>query len=108
MSRARPSELEATGASRRMLTSYESALSDVARILSQVAGLEASAVTPTDSLREDLEVDSLAMLQFVVAVERRFGVRIPDSEVEHLMTVADVLERIGRSTTTTAHISPRR
>ena len=50
--------------------------------------------TPEKSFTEDLDVDSLSMVEIVVAAEEKFGVRIPDDQVKNLKTVGDAVSFI--------------
>ena len=43
---------------------------------------------------DDLDVDSLSMVEVVVAAEERFGVKIPDDQVSELATVGDAVNFI--------------
>jgi acyl carrier protein len=43
---------------------------------------------------DDLDVDSLSMVEVVVAAEERFGVKIPDEQVTELKTVGDAVNFI--------------
>ncbi|MFY8197752.1 MAG: acyl carrier protein, partial [Candidatus Planktophila sp.] len=43
---------------------------------------------------DDLDVDSLSMVEVVVAAEERFGVKIPDDAVTDLATVGDAVNFI--------------
>ena len=69
-------------------------LAGVAAIAAPVLGMEPAAITTETSLRD--RVDSLAMVDLVVAAEDAFGVRIPDEDAEGFETVGDVVEFIGR------------
>ena len=46
------------------------------------------------SFVDDLDVDSLSMVEVVMACEDRFGVTIPDTEVKNLNTVGDAVNYI--------------
>jgi acyl carrier protein len=48
-----------------------------------------------DDLRGATGMDSLTQLQVVAAFEERFGVRIPDDEIDRMRTLRDFLELIG-------------
>lgn len=75
-------------------------LGDVATTLASVAGVDASQVTPEKSLA-DLGIDSMTMLEVIVALEDRFGLLIPDDEWSRFSTVGDLvghLERAGVGT----------
>ena len=59
-----------------------------------------SPVNPADvaeekSFTEDLDVDSLSMVEVVVAAEEKFGVKIPDDQVQNLKTVGDAVTYIS-------------
>jgi acyl carrier protein len=64
-------------------------VSGLAEILEEVAGVNPEDVTEEKSFTEDLDVDSLSMVEVVVAAEEKFGVKIPDDEVQNLKTVGD-------------------
>jgi acyl carrier protein len=64
----------------------------LAEILEEVAGVNPDDVTEDKSFTEDLDVDSLSMVEVVVAAEEKFGVKIPDDEVQNLKTVGDAAD----------------
>ena len=49
------------------------------------------------SFTDDLDVDSLSMVEVVVAAEEKFGVKIPDDEVQNLKTVGDAVSFIEKA-----------
>ena len=69
----------------------ENVLAELASILEEVAGVNPEDVTPEKSFVDDLDVDSLSMVEVVVAAEEKFGVSIPDDEVKNLKTVGDAV-----------------
>ncbi len=69
-------------------------LTGLAEILHEVAGVQPENVTPDKSFIDDLDVDSLSMVEVVVAAEERFDVKIPDDEVKNLKTVGDAVNYI--------------
>ncbi len=71
--------------------STEDVQAGLAEVLNEVAGTEASAVVPAATFDFDLDVDSLAMVEVVVACEEKFSVTIPDTELEKLRTVGDAI-----------------
>ena len=75
--------------------SREEIVSGLAEVLEEVAGTPADKVTPEAAFDKDLDVDSLTMVEVVVACEERFGVRIPDEALEGLRTVGDAVTLIG-------------
>ena len=72
-------------------------LTGLAEVLEEVSGVAADKVTREATFENDLEVDSLTMVEVVVAAEERFGVRIPDEALENLKTVGDAVDFIATS-----------
>ena len=69
-------------------------LTGLAEVLEEVSGVSADQVTREATFQNDLEVDSLTMVEVVVACEERFGIRIPDEALENLKTVGDAIDYI--------------
>lgn len=61
----------------------------LAEILEEVAGVLPADVSPEKSFTDDLDVDSLSMVEIATAVEDKFGVAIPDEELANIKTVGD-------------------
>ncbi|HEU0103786.1 MAG TPA: acyl carrier protein [Mycobacteriales bacterium] len=70
-------------------------LAGLAEVLDEVAGTPADKVVPEAAFDKDLDIDSLTMVEVVVACEERFGVRIPDEALEQLTTVGDAVNYIA-------------
>jgi acyl carrier protein len=66
----------------------------LAEILEEVAGVNPDDVSEEKSFTEDLDVDSLSMVEVVVAAEEKFNVKIPDDSVQDLKTVGDAVNYI--------------
>lgn len=66
----------------------------LAEILNEVADVDASDVTDDKSFTDDLDVDSLSMVEVAMAAEEKFGVKIPDDELPKLRTVGDAVNYI--------------
>jgi len=69
-------------------------LAGLKEIVEEVAGIPAATVEMDKNFTDDLDVDSLSMVEVVVAAEERFGVKIPDESVTDLVTVADAVNFI--------------
>ena len=69
-------------------------LAGLKEIVEEVAGVPAASIEMGKSFTEDLDVDSLSMVEVVVACEERFGVKIPDEKVTDLATVGDAVNFI--------------
>ena len=70
---------------------------ELAEIVNEVAGVDADDVQLEKSFVDDLDIDSLSMVEIVVAAEEKFGVRIPDEQVKNLKTVGDAVSFIERA-----------
>ncbi|MGH3344091.1 MAG: acyl carrier protein [Carbonactinosporaceae bacterium] len=80
-----------------MAENNEGIRSGLADIVNEVAGIPAEDVQLDKSFVDDLDVDSLSMVEVVVAAEEKFGVKIPDDDVKNLRTVGDAVGYIQRA-----------
>ncbi|SEP18333.1 acyl carrier protein [Trujillonella endophytica] len=69
----------------------------LAEILEEVAGVSPADATPEKSFTEDLDVDSLSMVEIATEVENKFGVAIPDDELANIKTVGDAITFIQKN-----------
>ena len=79
------------------MASTEEIRSGLAEIVNEIAGIPTEDIQLEKSFTDDLDVDSLSMVEVVVAAEERFGVSIPDDEVKSLKTVGDAVAYIERA-----------
>lgn len=63
-------------------------------ILADKLTVEESIIEPTSNIIEDLEADSLDIVDMLMEIESEFGVTIPDDKIEDLKTVNDVIDYI--------------
>jgi acyl carrier protein len=70
----------------------------VVAILTQRLGISPHAVTPTAELAEDLGIDSVDAVEFILALEREFNVTLPDEMTTDLRSVQDVVDLVGQRT----------
>ncbi len=80
-----------------MAHSVDEVLAGLAEIVEEVAGIPASSVLMDKSFTDDLDVDSLSMVEIVVAAEEKFGCKIPDDDVKNLVTVGDAVNYIVKA-----------
>jgi len=69
----------------------ESKLTD---LLVDELGLERDNIAMEASFEEDLEVDSLGVVELLMALEDNFGVKIPDEEAEQIQTVGQAVDLV--------------
>jgi len=72
----------------------EEVRSGLADIVNEIAGVPHEEVLPHKTFADDLDVDSLSMVEVVVAAEERFGVTIPDEAAGRMKTVNDAIDYI--------------
>jgi acyl carrier protein len=76
------------------VASAEEIREGLASILEEVADVSPSDVSDEKSFVDDLDVDSLSMVEVAMAAEEKFGVKIPDDELPKLKTVGDAVKYI--------------
>ncbi|MET7637989.1 acyl carrier protein [Streptomyces sp. NPDC005438] len=79
-----------------MAVSNEEILAGLADIVNEIAGIPTEDVQLDKSFTDDLDVDSLSMVEVVVSAEEKFGVKIPDDDVKDLVTVGDAVNYIAK------------
>ena len=80
-----------------MAMTEQEILAGLGEIVDEIAGVPADQVTPGKSFVDDLDIDSLSMVEIAVAAQDKFGVEIPDDELKNLKTVQDVVVFVQRS-----------
>lgn len=71
-------------------------ISDLDRIFVDQFELEATQVVPGAKLREDLDLDSLDAADMLVAIEKKFGIRLDDEVARQFRTVADIHDYVRK------------
>ena len=79
------------------MASTEEIRADLANIVNEVTGIDTDDVQLDKSFTDDLDVDSLSMVEIIYAAEEKFGVSIPDEESKNLKTVGDAVAYIERA-----------
>lgn len=65
--------------------------SQVIQVLAEMLHREASAIRPESSLMDDLEMDSFTAIEMLFQLEDRYGIEIPDEQVQAFKTVRDIV-----------------
>ena len=63
-------------------------------IIVDLLGVDESKVTPEARFREDLEADSLDLVELIMAFEDKFGGEISDEDAQSISTVGEAVKYI--------------
>jgi acyl carrier protein len=77
--------------------SQQEILAELAQIVNEIAGVPVDDVKPEKGFLDDLDVDSLSMVEIATAAEDKFGIRIPDDDLKDLKTVGDAVRYIEQA-----------
>jgi acyl carrier protein len=66
----------------------------LAKVLVSELGLDADKISPEANFESDLDVDSLGVVELLMAMEDEFGVKIPDDEAENIHTVGQAVDLV--------------
>jgi acyl carrier protein len=66
----------------------------VTDIIVELLGQDRAKIVPAASFREDLEADSLDLVELIMAFEDEFGGEISDEEAQTIKTVGDAVKYI--------------
>ncbi len=64
---------------------------EVKAVIVELLGVDESKVTPEAKFREDLEADSLDLVELIMAFEEKFGGEISDEDAQKLTTVGEAV-----------------
>ncbi len=70
----------------------------IKELLAEQLDLDESKITMDSDIVEDLEADSLDVVDLVMSMEDEFGVEVPDEVIENFKTVGDVVRYIEENT----------
>ena len=69
-------------------------LNEVKAIIKDLLGADDDKITPEARFREELEADSLDLVELIMAFEDKFGAEISDDDAQKITTVGDVVKYI--------------
>jgi acyl carrier protein len=64
---------------------------DVKKIIVELLGVDEGKITPQARFREDLEADSLDLVELIMAFEEKFGGEISDEDAQKITTVGEAV-----------------
>lgn len=79
------------------MATTEEILVTLASIVNEVADVDTDKIQLNKSFVDDLDVDSLSMVEIIYACEEQFDISIPDDDAKTLKTVGDAVSYIERA-----------
>lgn len=67
---------------------------EVKKIIVDLLGAEEAKITPEARFREELEADSLDLVELIMAFEDKFGAEISDEDAQTITTVGEAVKYI--------------
>jgi acyl carrier protein len=68
------------------------------KIIAEQLSVSEDEVTPDASFIEDLNADSLDLVELIMTLEEEFGVKISDEDAEKIRTVRDAMDYLSDHT----------
>ena len=75
-------------------TNNEAIFNELKEIIVEQLAVDPEEVTPEASFVEDLNADSLDLVELIMEIEEKFNVQVPDDVAEKIVTVNDAIEYI--------------
>ncbi|GAB4581944.1 MAG: acyl carrier protein [Anaerolineales bacterium] len=72
-------------------------LDEIKKIIVDLLGADEEKITPEARFREDLEADSLDLVELIMAFEDKFGAEISDEDAQKITTVGQAVEYIEKN-----------
>ena len=70
------------------------ALATIKDVAAEVLSVEADQVTETARFKEDLDADSLDLVELVMGLEERFDITVPEEDLEGVATVGQAVDLV--------------
>ena len=66
------------------------------KIIAEQLGVEEAQVVPSASFADNLNADSLDLVELIMSLEEEFGVEISDADAEKILTVGDAMSYLEK------------
>ena len=77
-----------------MAATREEVYERVKEVLSEQLGVDENEITEEASFQEDLEADSLDLVELIMELEDQFGVKISDEDAQKIETVGQAVDYV--------------
>lgn len=69
------------------------------KIVAEQLGVDETQIVPSASFTDDLNADSLDLVELIMSLEEEFGIEISDEDAEKILTVSDALSYLEANAT---------
>ncbi len=78
-----------------MAASREEIFERVKSVLSEQLGVDENEITEDASFQDDLDADSLDLVELIMELEDNFGMKIPDEDAQKITTVGQAVDYVS-------------